>query len=228
MTQTELADAIGVSLRTIQHWEKGTKTPRADKLSVLARFFGVTMQDVMYESSHKDRADTKSSHNDLSLYADEATLLNPMQVMQVPLIDKLAQAGYGKGGGWDDDQYLNELSKMPVFVSHEHKGTYRCYEISGYSMFDETFRSYIPGDIILCRRIEKHLWQHKFHIRSNVFLINEIHRGLVLKEIKEHKVDEGQILCHSWNPEYEDYWIDLNDCHEIYNVIKIVERNARI
>ena len=41
-TQSELAEIIGVSLKTIQRWENGERQPRADELAKLAEALGTT------------------------------------------------------------------------------------------------------------------------------------------------------------------------------------------
>lgn len=41
MTQNELADATGINRKTLSRYEAGDMLPSADKLLVLAEFFGV-------------------------------------------------------------------------------------------------------------------------------------------------------------------------------------------
>lgn len=43
ISQTELATQIGVTLRTIQHWEKGSKNITIDKLERINNYFGLKM-----------------------------------------------------------------------------------------------------------------------------------------------------------------------------------------
>jgi transcriptional regulator with XRE-family HTH domain len=43
LTQTELADKVGVSLRSVQHWESGEFVPRGQQLRNLAANIGVTV-----------------------------------------------------------------------------------------------------------------------------------------------------------------------------------------
>ena len=45
---------------------------------------------------------------------------------------------------------------------------------------------------------------------------------------KEEKDDKGNITCHSLNELFNDYTVNLDDVVEIYNVIKVVERNMRL
>lgn len=47
LTQTELADALQVGVRTVQEWEAGTLEPRASKLLDLARQLDVGVSDLL-------------------------------------------------------------------------------------------------------------------------------------------------------------------------------------
>ena len=52
ISQTELANKIGVTLRTIQHWEKGSKNITIDKLERINNFFGLKMN--LYTLNNED------------------------------------------------------------------------------------------------------------------------------------------------------------------------------
>jgi transcriptional regulator with XRE-family HTH domain len=49
VTQTELANYVGVSLRSVQHWEKGTKNITIFRLEKINTFFGLNMNLSAYE-----------------------------------------------------------------------------------------------------------------------------------------------------------------------------------
>ncbi len=145
--------------------------------------------------------------------------------MQVPLIPVRASAGYLTGYG--DLEYIESLPTMPVIVDKQYKGKYRLFEVDGDSMDDGTRDSICDKDIVLAREVKRELWQSKLHIRDWDFVI--VHRTdkIAIKQITEHDVATCRILCHPTNPLYEDYWVELNDVLELYNVIKIVDRNTR-
>lgn len=46
MTQQQLADATGISLRRIQSYEQGDRSPRADALQQLADYFGCAAEQL--------------------------------------------------------------------------------------------------------------------------------------------------------------------------------------
>lgn len=47
LSQTELADQIGVSQKTVSKWENGEVAPRLDRLSPLASVLGVSVSDML-------------------------------------------------------------------------------------------------------------------------------------------------------------------------------------
>lgn len=49
LTQPQLADAIGISKRTILRWEAGDGEPAASDLQALARFFGISIDQLVSE-----------------------------------------------------------------------------------------------------------------------------------------------------------------------------------
>lgn len=49
ITQTSLAQALGVSPQAVAKWERGTTLPRADKLPLLAKELGCTVDELLSE-----------------------------------------------------------------------------------------------------------------------------------------------------------------------------------
>lgn len=47
ITQTELADKLGVRQSTVAMWETDNSLPRADKLPILAKFLGCTIDELL-------------------------------------------------------------------------------------------------------------------------------------------------------------------------------------
>lgn len=144
--------------------------------------------------------------------------------MNVPLIPVRGKAGYLTGYG--DMKFIESLPRIPVVVDKEYRGKYRCFEVDGDSMDDNTRDAICDRDIVLGREIKRELWKCKLHIKEWEFVI--VHtEGITIKRIVEHDIETGQIKCHSFNPFYEDFDLNLEDVIELYNVIKIVDRNRK-
>ena len=46
----------------------------------------------------------------------------------------------------------------------------------------------------------------------------------MLKEIIKHDAEKGIIYCHSINPKYEDFKINLKEVRFLYNVVEVRQK----
>ena len=145
-------------------------------------------------------------------YHSNARPVDDLSYMNVPVIHIKAQCGYLAGYG--DTEYIDTLPTMPVIVDKTYHGKYRIFEAEGDSMDDNSRLAICDGDKVLAREVRRDLWLPKLHINDWYFVI--IHRT------------KGNITCHSLNELFNDYTVNLDDVVEIYNVIKVVERNMRL
>lgn len=157
---------------------------------------------------------------------EEAREIDP-DYMDVELVSKYAYAGYMSGYG--DAEYIEMLPKIKVITDRTVHGNYKCFEVKGDSMFDNSFESWLDGDIVLCREVQRHLWLPKLHINKCDFVI--VHKeGIIIKRIIEQDNNDGSITVHSLNPDksaYPDTKLYMNDIMQIFAVVKLVDRVAR-
>lgn len=155
----------------------------------------------------------------------EAVPLNQNYIINVPLVNQYAQAGYSCG--YQDAAYIATLPTIPFIIDHEAKGNYVAFEVRGDSMNDGTEESYLEGDRLLCREIAPHLWvDSKLHIRKWDFII--VHEeGILVKRIIDHDVENHTITIHSLNNMYPDRVIDLAEVKQIFNVIELQRPRRR-
>lgn len=147
-------------------------------------------------------------------------------VMMVPLVHKYAYAGYQAGYG--DDEYVEALPKVPMIVDKEHKGTYRAFEIRGDSMNNGEVGSYEEGYIAYGRELQQHHWRSKLHFKQwKSFVIVTKTDGILIKEIIKHDVEKGIITLHSWNPDYPDIEMSLDEIAQLFNVVDVKFSNKK-
>lgn len=198
LTQRDLAEKIGVSLKTITNYETGGTIP-ASKQDILRKVLsGTTTEAVMIENSN---------------------------IAQVPLVSQYAYAGYLCG--FADDDYVKTLPTIPFIVDHELKGNYLAFEVKGDSMDDGTRESLIEGDRLMCRQIKQHLWQYKLHFNDWDFVIVHRTEGVLVKRIIAHNLERAEITIHSLNPMYNDRVLSLNDVAQLFNVVEVSRRSRR-
>lgn len=149
-----------------------------------------------------------------------------LEFLQIPFVPIHAQGGYAKGYG--DIEYIDSLPTIPVIVDKNYRGKYRVFEVEGDSMDDGSRNSICNGDKILCREVRHEFWTSKLHIKDWYFVLCMKNDGITVKQITSHEVSNGLVVCHPLNPIFEDFTVNLEDVAELFNVIKIVDRNTRI
>ena len=112
-----------------------------------------------------------------------------------------------------------------IDADENYKGKYLAFEVEGDSMEPD----YLEGDIVICREIQRHLWSSKLHFRDWDFVIAHSTNGIMLKEITAHNIETGDITCHSLNPKYKDFVLNLHQVAHLYNVVEVRQkgRNKR-
>ena len=204
VTAYRIAKDTKLSENTITNYIKGKTKPTLVNADILNNYF--EKKDI--EPFQRQR---------------ELDLSNFMLVSLVPIS---ARAGYLQGYG--DLGYVDNLPTIPVLVDREYKGNYRIFEVAGDSMLDGSVSSFCDKDKVLCREVRKDLWQYKLHFKDWFFVIVHKTDGILLKQITAHDVSTGSITCHSLNSLYDDFELHLNDIVELYNVVKLIERNPRV
>lgn len=193
-----------ISQSTLGNYKNGKTKPTPANTEILLQFF--------------------SSENALAI-ENEAIPLNQNYIINVPLVNQYAQAGYICG--FQDAAYIATLPTIPFIIDHEAKGNYVAFEVRGDSMNDGTEESYLEGDRLLCREIAPYLWaESKLHIRKWDFVI--VHEGgILVKRIIDHDVENHTITIHSLNDMYPDRVIDLAEVKQIFNVIELQRPRRR-
>ncbi len=143
--------------------------------------------------------------------------------LEVRLVSNKAKAGWSEG--FYNDEYLEKMPVITIEADANYRGEYMAFEVAGDSMEPD----YMEGDIVICRKIQRHLWTGKLHIRDWDFVIAHGTQGIMLKEIAEHNVETGDILCRSINKNYPDFTLNLREVTYLYNVVEVRQkgRNKR-
>jgi transcriptional regulator with XRE-family HTH domain len=205
LSQKEFALKLNISERAVQYYESGD------------REIPIEVEQTIYEVFKIDPSANKSARK----IRTNATpySFTEHNIMEVPVVNQFAYAGYL--GGFSDQEFIEQLPKMPWVIDRERKGNYMCFEMKGESMFDGSASSYIPGDILLAREVRREYWRSKLHINNWDFIIVSKSDGILFKRIIKHDVEHGVLTLHSLNEEFEDFDISLEDISQIFNVVDI-------
>lgn len=202
-TNYRIAKNTEISESTIGNYKRGKTKPTPANARILIRYFEGNLPTV-----------------------SNAKPLENFDFMLVPIVHISAAAGYPKGAG--NQEYIESLPTMPVIVDKNYKGKYRVFEVNGDSMDDSSRKAIYDKDKLLCREIPFEMWKSKLHIHDWYFVIVLREGDVTVKQITEHNTQTGIIKCHPLNPLFNDFEVDLRDVVELYNVIKIVDRDSRI
>lgn len=106
-------------------------------------------------------------------------------------------------------------------VDRVGKGHYMAFTVKGESMNGGKIYDTPDGAKVLGREVGKHLWKSGFHQNDYGFIIL-CTENIFHKDIVGFDSETGVITCHSRNssPEYSDFELNLNDCYQIFKVIK--------
>lgn len=218
LRQKDFGEKIGIKQAYLSEIESGKKPLTEELYNNIIEVFGMDKVSEHFISTND--SDIIANKN-----TNEAVPLNQNFIINVPLVNQYAQAGYICG--FQDAAYIATLPTIPFIIDHEAKGNYVAFEVRGDSMNDGTEESYLEGDRLLCREIAPYLWaESKLHIRKWDFVI--VHEGgILVKRIIDHDVENHTITIHSLNDMYPDRVIDLAEVKQIFNVIELQRPRRR-
>lgn len=147
-------------------------------------------------------------------------LQNGKYLLTVPLIPVKAHATYISE--YMDEEFYSELRPVTFIVDRVGQGSYKAFEIQNDSMNDGSINSIPDGAIVLGRELGKQHWRSQLNTNGYPYWIIVHKETILCKEIIKHEVSRGVITCHSLNgsPEYRDFELRLDDCHQLFNIIK--------
>lgn len=227
LKQVDFGDKIGIKQSYLSEIESGKKPLTEELYNNIITVFGIEKVAIYFIGDTHSINDSDTSDNTTASKSKitEAVPLNQNYIINVPLVNQYAQAGYLCG--YEDAAYLATLPTIPFIIDHEAKGNYVAFEVRGDSMNDGTEESYLEGDRLLCREIYPQYWVNsKLHIKKWDFVI--IHEdGILVKRIIDHDVENHTITIHSLNDMYPDRIIDLAEVRQIFNVIELQRPRRR-
>lgn len=156
------------------------------------------------------------------LFINEVTPIPKDDYMMVEYADLRASAGRLGGSNLDMLPYTHKR----LIPSEFNNGNFLVVRVDGDSMYDGTARSLSDGDEVLIKERTVDQW-YDLPIRKSLFVITS-REGNVLKQITEINKEEGYIICHSFNPRYEDFKLYFTDIFQIFIVRKVVQKQISL
>lgn len=219
MNQTNLARAIGVSLRTIQLYEKKNANIPIKNLTKIAAYFDVSIAELYSHEVNEEQYtyEIKSRTSDKSLSVRKISakkwLINAPLVTAEKLSDYCVES--------ENQDFLNSLPKISFVVENMESCAHVAFEIIGNSMENGTTESIPNGAIVLGKAVSlENLVMEENAIKSKAIVIYG--KNMLCKEVVNYDRKNKLITCHSLNtsPEYTDFDIPITEVKKLFKIIK--------
>lgn len=226
MSQEELGEILETPQSNISAFANGKRGVSKSAKRILAEKFGYDIMKLNsddYSITNTGGNVVVGNRNSVSngerFFSNEEVKAVPFDnYMMVEYVDLSTAAGQLSGFGVNVDDLPDYKKKL--IPKEFDKGNYLVVQVYGDSMDDGTGISIPDGTDILVKQYILNEGE-KLPIRNNLFVIVST-EGTVFKQIVEHNIEEGYIVCHSYNPKYKDYKIFLSDILQIFVYRKVV------
>jgi transcriptional regulator with XRE-family HTH domain len=198
LSQAELAEQLSIPRTTLSAYERGFVEPNIELIIKMAKFFKVSVDDLIAYNLEHNNPDHESKDG-LKILAISVDTENKSNI---ELIETKASAGYFDS--CSDPEYIKELPK--IYFPNIPQGTYRGFQISGDSMLPVE-----SGTIVISSYIEK-LSDIK---NEKTYIIVSKSEGVVYKRVRNLS-NEKALLLISDNSIYMPYKIPYSEIAEVW------------
>lgn len=225
--QEDLAEAIGVSLRTIQNYEKKDADIPNKNLTKLAEYFEMTkaqlhaVNELGLGYDLDDRL-LKKNHVITKLEKSHSiTKLEPGKyLVEVPLVIVREQGEYSQK--YNDETFMGTLPHIGFVIDQVSVTRYMAFEIANNSMYNGTAESIPAKTIVLGKQTSKTEMVRKVKTDPHRYWMILHRNAMMCKQITKYDKTTKGLTCHSLNdsPEYSDFEIHLEDVKQFFMIIK--------
>lgn len=217
LTQDELALSLGMPRSTLSNYENQLAEPSLEALIAFSKHFNIAIDTLLQvDLSTVSELHLRQLERGYDVYIKGsqlrvlATTVDNSNNENVELVDEKAKAGYTNG--YADPEYIKVLPAFNLpFLSRNKK--YRTFQISGDSMLPIPDKSFVTGEYVVD-------WNH---IRSHQpYIILTRDEGIVFKIVENRINDQGMLILHSLNPEYQAYELHVSQVREVWKFIHYI------
>lgn len=225
LTQTEMADYIGVSFRTYQTIEKTgiiskvqvfnstivkLASPYTQKNAISVKSEQFQELDIPLVESQSDAKDfLKSRRNKKN---------NDNGPFMVPLVPVKAQAGYSRS--FSDMQFISKLEVFPIVPGIDPRGAdWRYFEVEGDSM-EETFKE---GQYVLASQVIQEDWRNIENFYVYVIVTQE---KVMIKRLAKVKGKDYWAAISDNEKVQPQFRLPVNDVKELWKYRRHIDWDA--
>ena len=219
VNQTDFAHAIGVSLRTVQLYEKKDANIPRKNLTKIAQYFdvridqlyarGVNELDLVYDKENKL---SKKGHQINKLGPGKYLLSSPLDTVrnQMEYIEKR-----------ESYLFVSSLVRMGFIVDQVSVSTYIAFEVANNSMNNGLAEGIPEKAVVLGKQVNVRELRRKIDSGTALWIL--VYKDSIMcKKITAYDKKKGTIVCHSLNdsPEYPDFELQIDDVKQFFVIIK--------
>lgn len=202
-TQDELAAHLGVGRTSITNYEKGNSKPSFDDLIALSKLFNVNLNDMVFA----DLTNSKSYQPVVDV-RPLPIVVNSEGNERIVLVDVKAAAGYPVM--YQDINFIQELPTFTIPLIDFSSGTFRCFEVSGDSMWPTIFNN----DLV----IAEYSTFATLKIKDVYVIVTS--EGVLIKRVKALAIDKSEVELSSDNSDYSSFVLKHSEIKEVWKVRK--------
>lgn len=202
LTQSELAERLGLNRPVIGAYEEGRAEPRIQTLQMMAEFFKYSIDQLINTDLSTGTAAVDTSGKSLRILP--IAIDSKTEKERVTLVPVKAAAGYLAGYG--DIDYIASLPSFSMpFPELPTDRTYRIFQIQGDSMLP-----ILPKSYVVCEYVQD--WALLKNYERYVFLT--VQEGIVFKRVRMLSDEKYEMI--SDNPLFKPYTINGSDVLEVW------------
>jgi len=222
ISQTQLGDEIGVSLRTIQLYERKDANIPIKNLTKIAQYFEMTIAELhlreindLGEPYVKDKPFTKHGSVFYPLEHGKYLVMAPLVLMEwhKKYIEALDTLDKGEGKvPFQSAFIIDSVAKEPYYI----------FEVSGNSMNDSSIHAIPNKSFVLGLALKKEDLAKKDESLWNKSYILVCKDRIICKQLTRYDSKRGTVQCHNLNtsPEYQDFELPLDDVLQVFKIVK--------
>lgn len=220
ISQSDLGREIGVSLRTIQLYEKKGANIPIKNLTKIADFFELSIAELYLHELN----DTGGSYTSKQPFTKHGNVFYPLDYGKYLVMPSLILMEQQQ---WYIDQigtknFDKTAFQMGFIIDFLEDGAYRAFEVSGDSMNDGSIHAIPNKSIVLGVEIPKETLSKKEDAIRDMPCVLIGKDRILCKWITKFDSEKGMLHCQNLNksPEYQDFELPLSEVLQIFKVIK--------
>lgn len=219
ISQSQLGKEIGVSLRTIQLYERKDANIPIKNLTKIAEYFGLTIAELyMHEVNDMGEAYTKRQP-----FTKHGSVFYPLEYGKYLVMAPLVLVEWHKNyiQNLQKDEFSNPFQGGFIidFLTEE---PHRIFEVSGDSMNDGSSEAIPNKAYVLGLEIKKDTLARNNETYWNQSYIVVCADRIICKQLTGYNRENKSLLCHNLNtsPEFQDFELPLSEVLQVFKIVK--------